>query len=124
MIASTLAVPLLNSRASLAYSVGQAAKQARATQLHANAEAQAALQDTLAARAQTNRASLAVAQEQATATDNPSRYADARCESDPDGDADGDSLTNLEECLLGTLLDVADSDGDGADDNFEVTGVV
>ncbi|MCB0072097.1 MAG: hypothetical protein KDE20_11590, partial [Caldilineaceae bacterium] len=125
VIASTLAVPLLNSRQVYAYSVGQAAKQARATQLHANAEAQAALQDTLAApRVNPNRAPLAVAQEQATATDNPSRYADARCESDPDGDADGDSLTNLEECLLGTLLDVADSDGDGADDNFEVTGVV
>ncbi|MCB0159740.1 MAG: thrombospondin type 3 repeat-containing protein, partial [Caldilineaceae bacterium] len=125
MIASILVVPLLNSRRVYAYSAEQVAKQARAMQLRADADAQAAVQDVLAApRMKPDRAPLAAAQEQAAATDDPSRYADARCESDPDGDPDGDTLTNLEECLLGTLLDVADSDGDGADDNFEVTGVV
>lgn len=39
----------------------------------------------------------------------------------PDGDADGDGLTNLQECLLGTDLLAPDTDGDGIGDATEAT---
>ncbi|MCB0156586.1 MAG: hypothetical protein KDD83_00520, partial [Caldilineaceae bacterium] len=55
-------------------------------------------------------------------TDSGSPYYDDSCADDPDGDLDGDTLTNLSECLLGTLPSAADSDRDGADDNLEVVG--
>jgi MYXO-CTERM domain-containing protein len=38
----------------------------------------------------------------------------------PTGDPDGDGLTNEQEDVLGTLPDVADTDGDGIDDGDEV----
>jgi hypothetical protein len=50
----------------------------------------------------------------ATASTNPQQ----RC--DPDGDMDGDGLTNQQEINLGTQLNKADSDGDGVDDKTEV----
>ena len=36
-------------------------------------------------------------------TNSSSPYFDSSCETDPGNDNDGDSLTNLEECLIGTL---------------------
>ncbi len=39
---------------------------------------------------------------------------------DPDGDLDGDGLTNGEEAILGTDPNVADTDGDGLSDGAEV----
>jgi len=40
---------------------------------------------------------------------------------DPEGDLDGDGLTNAAELALGTSADDADSDGDGLEDGAEVT---
>jgi hypothetical protein len=42
------------------------------------------------------------------------------CGLDPDGDEDGDGLTNGEEEELGTDPEIADSDGDGLSDGDEV----
>ncbi len=58
----------------------------------------------------------------ATSDDNP--YFDSSCETDPHADYDGDNLTNLQECILGTLPGSADTDEDGVDDGIEVAGVV
>lgn len=44
----------------------------------------------------------------------------AGCGLDPDGDEDGDGLTNGEEEDLGTDPEIADSDGDGLSDGDEV----
>ena len=46
---------------------------------------------------------------------------DALC-LDPNGDYDGDGLSNYEESLLGTKAVSADSDGDGIDDPTEIGG--
>ena len=58
-----------------------------------------------------------------TTTVTSSLYDDSSCSSDPNGDDDGDKLTNLEECLLGTNPNAKDSDFDNVDDYTEVTGV-
>ncbi|MGB0745098.1 MAG: PA14 domain-containing protein, partial [Opitutales bacterium] len=39
---------------------------------------------------------------------------------DPDGDLDGDGLTNLYEFLVGLRMDLADTDGDGLSDKWEI----
>ncbi len=44
------------------------------------------------------------------------------CDSDDSGDADGDGLTDFEECVLGLNPDLDDSDGDALKDNEEVNG--
>ncbi|MFZ0546708.1 MAG: LamG-like jellyroll fold domain-containing protein [Candidatus Promineifilaceae bacterium] len=59
-----------------------------------------------------------------TATSSSSQYFDSSCETDPGADNDGDSLTNLQECLIGTLPGAADTDQDGLDDGVEVKGFV
>ena len=52
-----------------------------------------------------------------------SDYYEAICggELAPDGDADGDGLTNLQEYQLGTNAQLMDTDGDGMPDGWEVT---
>jgi hypothetical protein len=57
-----------------------------------------------------------------SATSDNSTFFDSSCETDPGNDNDGDGLTNLEECLIGTLPGAVDSDQDGVDDNLEVNG--
>ncbi|MEZ4714933.1 MAG: hypothetical protein R2851_02405 [Caldilineaceae bacterium] len=66
---------------------------------------------------------LAAAAAAQAAWDDTNRYFDPSCTTDPAGDMDGDGLTNLQECLLGTLPDVADTDNDNIDDGVEVAGI-
>ncbi|MCA9875491.1 MAG: hypothetical protein KC441_17595, partial [Anaerolineales bacterium] len=57
-------------------------------------------------------------------TSDSSAYFDSACETDPGSDNDGDGLTNLEECLIGTLPGAVDTDQDGVNDDLEVKGFV
>ncbi|MFZ0547184.1 MAG: LamG-like jellyroll fold domain-containing protein, partial [Candidatus Promineifilaceae bacterium] len=57
-----------------------------------------------------------------TATSSSSKYFDSACETNPGDDNDGDSLTNLQECLIGTLPGAIDTDQDGVNDGLEVKG--
>ncbi|MEZ4560620.1 MAG: hypothetical protein R2854_30000 [Caldilineaceae bacterium] len=131
VILSMLTVPLFSSHRIYAYSAHQAEQRARQATQHAAMDRRAdiaALQaepsidphtDPLAAVQQ----KLAAPQTTQLATEpDYGRYFDALCETDPAGDKDGDTLTNLEECLLGTLPEAVDTDQDGVADNVEVTG--
>ncbi|MDX1413779.1 MAG: LamG-like jellyroll fold domain-containing protein [Candidatus Promineifilaceae bacterium] len=63
-------------------------------------------------------------QDVTSSTSSDSPYFDSSCETDPNTDADGDGLTNLEECLVGTLPGTADTDGDMLEDGVEVKGAL
>ncbi|MCB0156653.1 MAG: thrombospondin type 3 repeat-containing protein, partial [Caldilineaceae bacterium] len=121
ILAAMLATPLLGSSRLYAYSVAQVQEE-RTRQAQTATGAQ---QDELAAQLDTPSVDphtdpLAAA---AAAQDDTDRYFDPSCTTDPAGDMDGDGLTNLQECLLGTLPDVADTDNDNVDDGVEVAGI-
>ncbi|MCB0157620.1 MAG: thrombospondin type 3 repeat-containing protein, partial [Caldilineaceae bacterium] len=131
VILSMLTVPLFSSHRIYAYSTHQAAQQARQATQRAEMDRRADIAawqaepsidphtDALAAVQQ----ELATPQSAQLATEpDYGRYFDPICETDPNGDKDGDTLTNLEECLLGTLPEEVDTDQDGVADNVEVTG--
>ena len=133
IILSFLSTPLLTVRQLAAYDDRQSAKRADQEEQRAQYEAQQALEEQLTTSSTDPHANpLTTAQQQeskrpasskmALQTATGSRYFDPLCDSDPGGDADNDKLTNLSECLLGTLPEEADTDQDGADDNLEVVG--
>jgi large repetitive protein len=133
VILSFLSTPLLTVRQLAAYDDRQSAKRADQEEQRAQYEAQQALEEQLTTSSTDPHANpLTTAQQQeskrvasskmALQTATGSRYFDPLCDSDPSGDADNDTLTNLSECLLGTLPEEADTDQDGADDNLEVVG--
>ncbi|MCB0079785.1 MAG: thrombospondin type 3 repeat-containing protein, partial [Caldilineaceae bacterium] len=105
-------------------SVRQTAKQDQQDAHRAETQTQRALNDQRAKPSVSpHQDPLAAAQLQVSVGDEPGRFADPLCASDPNGDADGDMLTNLSECLLGTLVDSTDTDQDGLSDWLEVKGV-
>lgn len=71
---------------------------------------------------QAERRSALLGSSSSTSTYDDSEYYDDSCETDPNTDQDGDGLTNIEECRLGTLPSEADSDDDGVEDGEEVVG--
>ncbi|MCP4167230.1 MAG: hypothetical protein GY759_15275 [Chloroflexi bacterium] len=133
VIASMLLSPLLTSMRVYAYQGEQSARQAEQEAQRAEQESREEQQALLLSssfdpntdplqQARQSKQEEGVAAT-ASATNNSSKYADPLCESDPSGDEDGDTLTNLQECLLGTLPGTKDSDGDLVDDNVEVAGI-
>ncbi len=140
---SMLASPFLNSMHVAAYGQKQFEQQAAQDAQQANAETADAWQsaldnpgfdphsnplDVAKTRQETERAvqagdSANNAGSMTTVTSS-STYFDSSCETDPGNDDDGDLLTNLEECLIGTLPGAADTDLDGVDDGLEVKGFV
>ncbi len=124
VILSMLVVPLLTSRQISAYSATQAEKQAASAADQTMQENQAEMQAQMRTPSvEPHVDPLAVAQTLAAAqVDEDGRYFDSSCETDPAGDLDADGLTNLSECLLGTLPTVTDTDSDGVTDKDEVEG--
>ncbi|MDX1417341.1 MAG: hypothetical protein R3293_24255, partial [Candidatus Promineifilaceae bacterium] len=133
IVIAMVAGPFLTSNQVYAYGSRQLAKQKEQEARQEEVNGQQNLQDQLSEPSfDPNRDPLEVARQKAAltgpeqiivATGDNERYYDDRCASDPNGDIDNDKLTNLEECLLGTLIDDEDSDEDGASDYHEVTGV-
>ncbi len=129
IILSMLLGPLLSSQLVHAYGSRQQEQQQKQenkrAELDAQQEAQRALQqptidphtDPLEAARRQKSISPAIPE-----INDEGRYFDESCITDPHGDMDEDNLTNLEECLLGTLPQVADTDDDGAEDGVEVLG--
>ncbi|MCB0049066.1 MAG: hypothetical protein KDE24_05905, partial [Caldilinea sp.] len=128
VVCSMLVTPLLSSRQVSAYSTRQEEKRAAQEELQGRQEVQETVQVQMRTAAMNPHADpLAAAQAAAVAAPmlqsaSDGRYFDPSCETDPAGDIDADGLTNLSECLLGTLPDVADTDNDGVADAVEVTG--
>ncbi|MCB0086349.1 MAG: hypothetical protein KDE54_00420 [Caldilineaceae bacterium] len=126
VIVSMLVTPLLTADRVVAFSTEQAAKAAAQEAERAEADAHRELEEQLAAPTMDPHANPLAATAEAAAglaqAATASRYYDSSCDTDPNGDLDGDGLTNLSECLLGTLPSVADTDGDGANDKLEVVG--
>ncbi len=120
VIGSMLFAPLLNSRQVYAFGARQAAQAATRAPSQTESDLELALAEP---SFEPNSDPLLVAQAQEElADDDGEAFHDPLCASDPDGDADGDTLTNISECLLGTLLDSADSAQDDVPDNIEVAG--
>ncbi|MCB0086451.1 MAG: hypothetical protein KDE54_00930 [Caldilineaceae bacterium] len=123
VMAAMVVTPLLTTQQLAAYSVSQTTKQDQQEAQRAETQTQRALNDQLSKPSVSPHQDPLAAAQGASAIDEPGRFADPLCESDPNGDADGDTLTNLSECLLGTLIDSADTDQDGLSDGLEVKGV-
>ncbi|MEZ4717846.1 MAG: hypothetical protein R2851_17425 [Caldilineaceae bacterium] len=125
VIASMLSVTLMTNTQIRLYAVAQAARQSEQEARQAQAENRTAAAEQLRAPSVAPHTDpLAAADLQAALAVDASTdpYFDPSCASDPDGDIDGDTLTNLQECLVGTLVDNADTDQDGLADNLEVAG--
>ncbi len=129
IIIAMLFGPLVKGEMAHAYSSRQVDRESRREKEQAERDAQQELQDALKEPSiDPHTDPLARAQQQAAFTTDAAginedgRYFDPSCSTDPDGDIDNDKLTNLEECLLGTLPDIADTDTDGVDDGVEVAG--
>ncbi len=123
VIASMLIAPLLGSYHVGVYAQRQADKQAEKQQEEDQLQREREQKEILSTpNFDPNADPLAVTAETTNTTGEDSKYFDSSCSSDPSGDADGDNLTNLQECLIGTLPGAADTDKDGVDDNLEVVG--
>ncbi len=125
VILSMVATPLLTNNRVLAFSVTQAERQSESKARQAEAEMQTEMRQQLKEpTVDPHTDPLATAQALAAAQDTIAKpkYFDESCISDPYGDQDGDALTNLQECLLGTLPTSPDTDADLVSDNVEVAG--
>ncbi len=122
---SMVAVPLLTNQRIYAYSVVQEARgQQQAPHQSASSVSDALNKREIDPHANPLATAEAVAaqQENVAADDDSGAYFSELCVNEPYGDADGDTIVNISECLLGTLPDVADTDQDGLNDNIEVAG--
>ncbi|MCP4212237.1 MAG: hypothetical protein GY764_12270 [Halieaceae bacterium] len=139
VVLAMVVAPLLNSNRVVAYSVRQEERQTQEQAKTDGREAQAELEAELLkpsfdpnadplmrvqGQLELAASNDLMASNDLAASNSNSKYFDPVCESDPEGDIDSDQLTNLQECILGTLPEVADTDGDNLNDGVEVAGVV
>ncbi len=128
VISSMLLTPLLTSFQVAAFQDSQLERHRESDVQEAQEESEAALFapgfDPLANPLSKKRIERAISEIDTTTTTQTANNEKglSSCTSNPSADDDGDKLTNLEECLLGTLPDFADTDQDMVDDYTEVNG--